>query len=199
MNQAIGRDVYSLREFYTLYHKAFFSIPDFVLTKRKALLSEEFSERIMLAVTEVNGCPVCSYVHTKIALEAGMSGQEIQKMLAGINEEVPDTELPAVMFAQHYAETRGLPTQAAWERVVEVYGLPKAKGILGAIRIMMFGNATGVAWGSFVNRFKKDGKADERSTLLYELGMILGSFLYLPLALVHALFAKLIQRPVLTF
>ncbi|MFC0273464.1 carboxymuconolactone decarboxylase family protein [Metabacillus herbersteinensis] len=32
----------------------------------------------MLAVTEVNGCEFCSYSHTKIALEQGMSQEEIK-------------------------------------------------------------------------------------------------------------------------
>jgi AhpD family alkylhydroperoxidase len=39
----------------------------------------------MLAVTEVNGCEMCSYAHTKMALEAGLSNDEIQQMLAGDN------------------------------------------------------------------------------------------------------------------
>ncbi|WP_256205872.1 carboxymuconolactone decarboxylase family protein [Carnobacterium iners] len=38
-------------------------------------------ERIMLAVTQVNGCSVCSYTHTKMALEVGMKSEKIKNIL----------------------------------------------------------------------------------------------------------------------
>nr|WP_237713710.1 carboxymuconolactone decarboxylase family protein [Rhodococcus sp. P14] len=63
----------------------------------------------MLAVTEVNGCGACSYAHTKIALGAGMSSAEIRNILAGVLDDVPDSEVAAVLFAQHYADTRATP------------------------------------------------------------------------------------------
>lgn len=37
------------------------------------LIDPLFVERLQLAVTEVNGCAACSYQHTKMALEMGMS------------------------------------------------------------------------------------------------------------------------------
>lgn len=182
--------LYSLGEFYKIYYLTFISVYDFIYAKRNDLLDEPFIERIMLAVTEVNGCLFCSYAHTKMALEAGMSNEEIQNMLAGVSDDVPEEEMSAVVFSQHYAETRGNPSKKSWERLVEVYGLPKAKGILGAIRIMMFGNSAGVAWGSFVSRFRKKEEVDQRSSLLYEIAMMLATFIYLPLAFIHALLAK---------
>ena len=165
----------------------------------------------MLAVTEVNDCSFCSFAHTKMALEAGMSNEEIYNMLAGVTDDVPEEEMSGIVFSQHYAETRGYPSKKSWERIVEIYGLREAKGILGVIRVIMFGNAAGVVWGSFLDRFKKEtgtgtgtgtGKekeTDERSSLLYEIGMILGTFIFLPIALIHALLAKLLRRPVIQF
>lgn len=171
---------------------AFFSIPDFMEVKKVRRLSEHFIERIMLAVTEVNGCAVCSYAHTKMALEAGMTNEEIQKMLSGISEDVPEEELSAVMFSQYYADARGYFSQESWERITEMYGLEKAKGILASIRIMMLGNAVGIPWSSFINRFK--GKPDERSSLVYEISLILGTIIFLPITLIHAFIAKLFNR-----
>ena len=75
----------------------------------------------------------------------------------------------------------------------------ESKGILGAIRIMMFGNVAGIAWGSFVNRFRKEEEADERSSLLYEIGIILATIIYLPIALIHALLAKLFRVATIKF
>ena len=187
-----GRKLYSLGEIYTILYKGISSAPHMTKAKRKGEMTSEFIERIMLAVTEVNGCPLCSYAHTKMALEAGMNNEEIHNMLSGVMEDVPEEDLQAVMFAQHYADSRGYPSRESWDRVVENYGIVKAKGILGAIRAIMMGNALGIPWGSFFNRFK--GQPDERSNLGYELGvMVIGSIM-IPVALVHALLASMKTR-----
>jgi len=187
-----GRKLYSLGEIYTILYKGIGSAPHMTKAKRKGEMTSEFIERIMLAVTEVNGCPLCSYAHTKMALEAGMNNEEIHNMLSGVMEDVPEEDLQAVMFAQHYADSRGYPSRESWDRVVENYGIVKAKGILGAIRAIMMGNALAIPWGSFFNRFK--GQPDERSNLGYELGvMVIGSIM-IPVALVHALLASMKTR-----
>jgi AhpD family alkylhydroperoxidase len=165
--------------------------------KRNNELGIEFIERIMLVVTEVNGCAICSYAHAKMALEAGMSNDEIENMLSGIMSDIPSNELQAIMFAQHYADSRGKPAKEAWDRIVESYGLSKSYGILGAIRVIMMGNAYGIPWSSFFNRFK--GRPDKRSSLLYEaLVMILGSLL-IPFVIVHTIIASLLRAKLINF
>lgn len=37
--------------------------------RKQGLLDKHFMERIMLGVTQVNGCPLCSYAHTKMPLK----------------------------------------------------------------------------------------------------------------------------------
>ncbi len=192
MSKIVGRRLYSIKESYVITYVAFRSMPKLRYAKKHDLLSQQLIERIMLSVTEVNGCDICSYAHTKMALEAGMTNEEIQKMLGGIKDNVPPDEMPAVMFAQHYADCRGRPSKESWERVVEVYGLPKANGILSSIRIIMMGNAYGVPWSSFFNRFK--GKPDKRSNLLYELGMVFCSIIFMPVALIHGLIAIIFRK-----
>jgi AhpD family alkylhydroperoxidase len=197
IKKKFGRKLYSLVEFYRIYYLAFFSLPDLINTKKNKVLSELFVERIMLAVTEVNGCPFCSYAHTKMALEAGMSNEEIQNMLAGVIDDIPEKEVSAVLFGHHYAFSRGCPSKESWERIIEIYGLSEAKGILASIRIMMFGNAAGIAWGSFVNRFK--GKPDDRSNLTYEIGIIFSTIFFLPVSIIHSILAKLLNSPIIKF
>lgn len=197
MKKSFGKKLYSLTEFYKIMYLAFFSIPDFMEVKKEKRLSEHFIERMMLAVTEVNGCAVCSYAHTKMALEAGVTNEEIQKMLSGISEDVPEEELSAVIFSQYYADARGYSSEQSWERIIEIYGLKKAKGILASIRIMMLGNVVGIPWSSFINRFK--GKPDERSNLVYEISLILGTIIFLPITLIHAFAAKLFNRSTIEF
>ena len=189
--------LYSVKEIYWFIFSGLRTVRCFSRAKRNDGLSTEFAERIMLAVTEVNGCALCSYAHTKIALEAGMRNEEIQNMLAGDMADTPAEELPAVLFAQHYAERRGKPAQKTWERIIEVYGPSMAYGILGAVRMIMMGNAFGIPWGSFLSRFK--GKPDKRSCLLYELSVMLFGTLLMPVAMLHALIAVLFRVPIIRF
>ncbi|AIS32397.1 carboxymuconolactone decarboxylase family protein [Methanobacterium formicicum] len=187
-----GRELYSVRESYWIFYQGMRTIRFMFKARRNRELDQKFVERLMLRVTEVNDCALCSYAHSKRALESGMTSEEIQKMLQGIMEDVPAPELPAVMFAQHYADTRGNPTPESWERIVEIYGPSKAKGILGSIRTIMIGNTYGIPWSSFFNRLR--GKADPRSSLSYEISMILATFL-IPLSFIHALLSDIFRVP----
>src|SRR5699024_7932706 len=108
----------------------------------------------MLAVTEVNGCEICSYGHTKYALEQGMSNEEIKSFLTGNSENISSDEMPAIIFAQHYANTKGNTTEKAWKRIVQENGNGKARGVLGAISMIMVGNAYGIAISAFKSRIK---------------------------------------------
>ena len=191
MNINKGQSLHTFHEVYGITVNAFMCIGKFSKSKKNGLLTEAFIERMMLAVTEVNACPVCSYGHTKMALEMGMSLEEIENILSGNYENVPKEELPAVLFAQHYAELRGKYSQESFNSVIEIYGEEKANTILATIRMIMFGNAYGIPWGSFFKRFK--GKGDSRSSLGFDLGIVFLSFIFIPLALVHALIKRLLK------
>lgn len=192
MKLKAGTKLYSFQETYRITFLAFRSVKGAYYAKKHELLSDALMERIMLAVTEVNACEICVLKGTQMALEAGLSSVEIQSLLDGFNSHVPEDELPAIMFAQHYADYRGRPSRKSWQRIVRIYGLPKARGILGVVRMIMLGNTYGIAWSSFFHRFK--GRSDLRSNLLYELGMILSTFIFVPTAFIHNLIRKL-SRP----
>ncbi|MFA9377140.1 MAG: carboxymuconolactone decarboxylase family protein [Lachnotalea sp.] len=197
MKMESKKRLYSMKEAYIITWQAMRTMPQLRRARKSGEMDEQFMERVMLAVTEVNGCAICSYAHTKMALEAGLSDIEIQNMLSGISYDVPAEELQAIMFAQHYADSRGIPSKESWERIVETYGLSKAKGILGSIRAIMMGNVYGIPWGSFFNRIK--GKPDKRTSWLYDLSLMIGSILFLPFALVHALISKILRQPIISF
>lgn len=197
MKTTQGRKLYSIEEIYHITFQALRTMSLLKRAKTQGDIDQKLIERIMLAVTEVNGCAICSYAHTKIALEAGLSSAEIQNMLSGIGDDIPAQDIQAIMFAQHYADTRGFPTKVAWMRIIECYGRPKANGILGASRVIMMGNAFGIPWSAFLARLK--GTPDERSRLPYELGTMIGSILLIPVALIHALISKLLGTPIIRF
>jgi AhpD family alkylhydroperoxidase len=190
-----GKKLYSVRESYWIFYHGIRTMRYMFKAKKNGELSSTFIERIMLAVTEVNECAICSYAHAKRALECGMGSEEIQDMLSGIINNVPAPEVAGVMFAQHYADTRGNPTGESWGRIVEVYGTSTAMGILGAIRTIMIGNTYGIAFSSFFNRFR--GRADPRSSLGYELSLILSAVLVIPISFIHAVVSGLVRKPII--
>jgi AhpD family alkylhydroperoxidase len=193
--KAPGKPLFSLFEFYQIMTLAFRSVPLLRRAKAAGKMNHAFLERIMLAVTEVNGCAMCSYYHTKVALEAGFSETEIRNMLGGELTDVPAGELEGVLFAQHYADTRGKPSPESWRRLVEVYDETGAGGVLAVTRMIMLGNAIGIPSGSFLNRFRK--RADPRSNFFYEIAMFLALIVYIPFAGLTALFLNLFRAPIL--
>ncbi|WP_034551840.1 carboxymuconolactone decarboxylase family protein [Carnobacterium funditum] len=197
MSQELYKKIYSVREFYRILYQGLRTTKYMSKAKRNMDLSPEFIERIMLGVTEVNGCEVCSYAHTKIALEQGMSNDEIQNFLTGTADSIPSEELSAFLFAQYYADTRGNPTEESWDRIVSLYGEKKANGILGSIRTIMIGNVYGIALSAFLSRLK--GKPIKKSGLFYELSMILSIIIYLPVSIIQASIANLSKKPIISF
>lgn len=188
---------YTISESYDILYKGLRTIRYLSKAKRESLIGDAFIERIMLAVTEVNGCAICSYAHAKMALKKGMDKEEIQYLLSGNLERIPKEELSAIMFAQHYAETKGHPSLETWNRILEIYGKDLALGILAATRMIMLGNTFGIPLGSFKNRMK--GKPDTYSTLTYELSLLL---LFLPFSIIsipHILLASLMKSPIISF
>jgi AhpD family alkylhydroperoxidase len=142
----------------------------------------------MLAVTEVNGCAVCSYAHTQMALKQGFSNEEIESFLAGSDAFVVPEEAKAILFAQHYASKKGNYDKESFEMVIKEFGLEKAKVILASIRMIMVGNIIGIPLSAFRSRLK--GKRYTHSSVGYELGMLLSTIVVMPISFLHSLFLK---------
>ena len=178
--QSFYKRVYGIKDFYSILEEAVNSFTILRKARKKNILSKQFEERIMLAVTEVNGCEMCSYYHTKEALKSGMSEKDIQNMLQGELGEIPEEESIAIFFAQHYAESSANPDAEAWQRVVEFYGEEKAEMILAYIKVIMMGNVYGLAAGSFLNRFK-GVQVNKRSSIGLELSILLSVIIFFPI------------------
>ena len=193
MKQKYNPRKFTVAEVYVTFFKAMRTIRYFSAAKRRTKeLDGRLTERIMLAVTEVNGCEICSYAHTRMALEAGLSAEEIHRLLSGHSEDIPAEEAPAVLFAQHYADTKGHPTAESWKRMIDTYGESKALGILGAVRMIMLGNVTGIPLSAFLNRLKRRPQAG--SSLFYELLIMILTVVFIPISLAHSGFALLASK-----
>lgn len=191
------RKLYSLGEIFKIIYDGIRTIKYFKKCEKNGEISKEFTERIMLAVTEVNKCEMCTYYHTKTALEIGIDNKEIQQLLSGETANIPSQQLAGVLFAQHYADSRCKPSLKAWQSIVSTYGEALAKGILGAVRMISMGNCLGIVFGSLSGRFK--GKPDKRSTLLYELSVIACLPIILLAAFIGAMISKVFNISLIKF
>ena len=127
-----------------------------------------------------------------MALDLGLSQEEIEGFLGGSNLFVKSEEARAILFAQGYAEERGHFVQERYDTLIGEYGPERAAIILASVRVMMVGNIIGLPYSALISRFK--GKRYINSSLLYEIGMGLAPFVLIPVTLVHRLLAKLIGR-----
>lgn len=144
--------------------------PDLKVASRSGEVDKAFAEKIMLAVTKVNGCRYCDYGHTRAALKEGVSEKEIARIAKGELGEFPEEEAVALMYAQHFAETAENPDPEAYRRFVEYYGEEKARYIMAYIRMIMWGNLMGNTFDAVLSRLK--GSPCENSTLCSELGVL---------------------------
>lgn len=159
------------------------------LRDAKKRLDKQFQNKILLAVTQVNGCRYCSYLHTKHALESGMSEEEIKSLLAGEVGDVNNDETIALMFAQHYAETQANPDKESVQKLFEKYGEQKASDIISVIQVIMVGNIHGISLDLLQGRLK--GKSDPDSSFWNEFTTTFGVVVFIPYLFIKKLFGIL--------
>ena len=184
---------FSLWELYRSFVFSARALTKLIKNNKTKLVDNDFVERLQLAVTEVNGCAACSYQHTKMALKQGMSNEEISSFLSGGNNFTKPEEAKAIMFAQHFADSRGFPKKYAYDAIEEENGKEKTSIILAASQVMIAGNMYGIPLSAFLSRLQ--GKPYKDSTLFYELGMLIFGTLCLPIAIIHGFLRGLIGFP----
>ncbi len=123
-------------------------------TMKGKRLSETFAEKIMLAVTGVNGCTYCNYFHSKMALESGLLPQEILDISCLEFDNVVPEEAPALAFAQHFAESMENPSPKSIQSLITCYGVQKAQDIINYCRMITFGNLFGNTISAFESRLQ---------------------------------------------
>jgi len=147
------RTYHSLKDFltdicYILAHRS-----SLRKAKRGGLVSYAFRERLMLVVTEVNGCRYCSYFHAQVALRAGITKEELKDLLDGcIPEGSPEEEIPALLYAQHWAESDTRPDPEAQRRLLDAFGKDKSDAIQIILRMIRMGNLLGNTWDYWLYR-----------------------------------------------
>ena len=118
----------------------------------KGSISPAFQERLMLAVTAVDGCRYCSYFHARQALKSGVTQEEISQLLSGDVDDCPEEEAVAVIYAQHWAESDAHPDPEAVRRLQQTYGVEKTEAIHLMLRMIRLGNLLGNSWDYLLYR-----------------------------------------------
>jgi AhpD family alkylhydroperoxidase len=172
-NIPFSKRIYSYATFKADTRRIFDHFDGFRQAARGGKVSKTFAEKIMLVVTRVNGCRYCSYAHSRAALAAGISEEELQDLLALQYQTFPIYEVTALNFAQHYAESNRQPDPNAWQRVITYYGEETAHDILAYIQMITFGNLLGNTFDALLSRIK--GHAAKGSSLGSELRVLLGA------------------------
>jgi AhpD family alkylhydroperoxidase len=124
-----------------------------------------------VAVTQVNGCRYCSYAHTRMALKAGVTEDELRQLLAGQFDQLPAAEIIALAFAQHFAEQAGQHDSAAWKRLAEAYGSDVAQDILVYIRLISLANLYDNTFDALLGQLA--GRSAPGNHLLDELAVLI--------------------------
>jgi len=144
---------FNVIQFYTIMDKAFESMPDFKYARQNRLMDDALQTKVMLAVTEVNGCEMCRVYHTQHAQKIGLNEEEINQIRSGFVISL-DEDTEAMLFGKRYAENDGSYSDEDWKQLTKTYGEKKALGILAATRMIMMGNAMGIAAGNLWSRLK---------------------------------------------
>ena len=191
-NQQFMKRMYGPRAFYRLLTDMLTNIKDMHEASKEGRVSREFSERIMMAVTEVNGCRYCSYFHAQMALKVGINKDEIARTLSGDFDDAPQEEVAALYFAQYYAESGGRPNEEAVQCMVDNYGKLVVRDILAYIRVIMIGNA----WGNMFDalRMRFSSKPNKGTTLIKELGVVIGCVFMIPAIFIQHGMRRLIGK-----
>ena len=120
------------------------NIPGLVRALRADRVDAQFAEKIMLAVTAVNECRYCTRYHTDMAQETGVDQATIDHILeSDIDAAVNETERPALVFAQQYAEANGDPHSETLSDLRAAYESETANDVLAFVRAIYFGNLSG--------------------------------------------------------
>jgi AhpD family alkylhydroperoxidase len=113
-------------------------------TLRSGAISFGFRERLMMVVTEVNGCRYCSWYHSALSIKAGLSEDELRVLLAGqIPDGAPAEEIPALAYARHWAQTNAKPDPQAARALADTYSNERAAMINVILRMIRAGNLMG--------------------------------------------------------
>lgn len=155
MNSAFHKKIFTAKLFWNDVGFLILHAPGIFVAFRDKRLPAAFVEKIMTVTTAVNGCVYCSWFHAKKAVAEGISEEEVKNMLnLEFQTDASESELAALLYAQHFAETNRHPDPEMIQKLTEAYGKDTAAHIRLLIRVITFGNLSGNTWDAVLSRFR---------------------------------------------
>lgn len=111
-----------------------------------------FRERLMLAVTGVNDCRYCSYAHARMALTAGLSPDDVAGLSKGEFAGAPAEQVPALLYAQHWADTHASPDPEVRRELIRSHGVGKVRDIELLLHLIRTANLMGNSFDYLLHR-----------------------------------------------
>lgn len=155
------------------------------IVRARRAMGGNLASQLMLAVSQVNGCRLCSWFHTSVALKEGATEGELQDLIGGDFGHLTDEQAACVLFAQHYADQGGLAIDEAFADLIHQVGETTARHTLALTQAIMVGNLHGIALDALTQRAR--GHALGGSRALHELGISIGGLVLPLIAVPHNL------------
>jgi hypothetical protein len=92
------------------------------------------------------------FAHAREALSNGIPQEEIEALAQGMFEGSPSEEVPALLYAQHWAEANGEPEAPVREQMVAQYGERVVEMMELALRMIRAGNLSGNTFDYLLHR-----------------------------------------------
>jgi len=178
MAHGFDRKIFNAKIFFSDLGFLIGHLPSVIGAMRDKALGMDFIEKTMMVVTGVNGCTYCTWFHANQAVKSGLSEAEILDTFnLQFQADADPHTLPALLFAQHYAETDRHPEPEMWQRVVDTYGETTANHIMMVIRVIFFGNLIGNTFDAVLARCR--GQGAEGSNRCFETFFFLLTFWFM--------------------
>ena len=149
------------------------SLPTLAHALLRPSLSPALREEIMLAVTSVNDCRYCSWVHTGLALENGVDMDSLGMLLGRDLISVDERDAVAILFGKHFADTVRQPSKVARDKLQQHFNAGERREIMAYIHAIYFANLTGNSADAVLARLR--GQKTEGNIIVQLIAAILGA------------------------
>jgi len=149
------KKTYRHSEFWSDLFKVTKSLPALASIRKGRKVNGALREKVMLAVTGVNECRYCAFVHSNMARMLDVPKDEIERIMESGNSGDPGSdEQPAIEFARHYAQTNQQPEPDMVSSFRKYYGNELADSLLRYMRMIYFASLFGNTFDAFLWRLK---------------------------------------------
>jgi AhpD family alkylhydroperoxidase len=148
----------TLRNFFKTVANVAASGPVLLRAMVRPKTSAALREKILLAVSAINGCRYCQWGHTHWAMAHGVPLEEINQILACQIESLrakDPAEAAAILFAQYYAENLDHFDRESLASLREHYSDAQVSEILAYVRAITLGSLTGNTVDALLGRFRR--------------------------------------------